>query len=129
MKPSNPCKISCNKNKKATRKARCPMTQYHAGVPFERVHIDFIGPLPETTKGNSYILVLVDQFTKWVEIIPLPSQTAEETARAAMNEVFTRFGCPFTIHSDQGRNFESALFKSICRTLHIHKTRTTPYRP
>ena len=105
------------------------MTQYHAGVPFERVHIDFMGQLPETTQGNSNILVLVDQFLKWVEIIPLPSQTAEETARAAVNEVFTRFGCPFTIHSDQGRNFESALFKSICRTLHIHKTRTTPYRP
>lgn len=105
------------------------MTQYHAGVPFERVHIDFMGPLPETTKGNSNILALVDQFTKWFEIIPLPSQTAEETARAAVNEGFTMFGCPFTIHSDQGRNFESALFKSICRTLHIHKTRTTPYRP
>ena len=50
--------VSCNKNKKATRKARCPMTQYHAGVPFERVHMDFIGPLPETTKGNSNILDL-----------------------------------------------------------------------
>lgn len=56
------------------------MTQYHAGVPFERVHIDFMGQLPETTQGNSNILVLVDQFLKWVEIIPLPSQTAEETA-------------------------------------------------
>jgi hypothetical protein len=89
---------TCNKNKKATRKAKCPLTRYHAGVPFERVHIDFMGPLPETTKGNTNILVLVDQFTKWVEIMPLPSQTAEETTKALVDEVFTRFGCPLTIH-------------------------------
>jgi hypothetical protein len=47
------------------------------GAPMERVHIDFLGPLPETNSGNSNILVMVDQFTKWVEIIPLSSQTAE----------------------------------------------------
>lgn len=119
----------CNKNKKPTRKAKCPLSQYHAGVPLERVHIDFMGPLPETPKGNTNILVMVDQFTKWVEIIPLPSQTAEETARAMVDQVFTRIGCPLTIHSDQGRNFESSLFKSICEAFHVHKTRTTPYRP
>lgn len=119
----------CNKNKKPTRKAKCPLSQYHAGVPLERVHIDFMGPLPETLEGNTNILVMVDQFTKWVEIIPLPSQTAEETARALVDQVFTRIGCPLTIHSDQGRNFESSLFKSICEAFHIHKTRTTPYRP
>ncbi|VDI60338.1 Hypothetical predicted protein [Mytilus galloprovincialis] len=101
----------CNKNKKPTRKARCPLTQYHAGAPVERVRIDFLRPLPETTMGNTNLLVMVDQFTKWVEIIPLPSQTAEEIAKAAVNEFFTRFGCPFSIHSNQGRNFESSLFK------------------
>lgn len=122
------CEI-CSKHKKATRKAKCPLTSYHSGAPMERVHIDFLGPLPEIQKGNTNILVMVDQFTKWVEIVPLPSQTAEVTAKAAVNEFFTRFGCPFTIHSDQGRNFESVLFKSICETMQIQKTRTTPYRP
>lgn len=122
------CNI-CNEHKKASRKARCPLTQYHAGAPMERVHIDFLGPLPETSSGNTNILVMIDQFTKWVEIVPLPSQTAEVTAKAAVNEFFTRFGCPFSIHSDQGRNFESQLFKSLCETFKIYKTRTTPYRP
>jgi hypothetical protein len=39
----------CNRSKKANRKAKCPMTRYHAGVPMERVHLDFLGPLPEST--------------------------------------------------------------------------------
>ena len=120
---------ACNKNKKATRNARCHMTQFHAGVPMERVHLDFLGPMPETKSGNAYVLMMVDQFTKWVECIPLPSQTAEVTARAAVNEFFSRFGYPFQVFTDQGRNFESDLFKAICEMLHIHKTRTTPYRP
>ena len=116
----------CSRFKKASRKAKAPMTKFHAGAPMERVHLDFLGPLPETKRGNINILVMVDQFTKWCEIIPLPSQTAEVTARSAVNDFFARFGCPFTIHTDQGRNFESKLFQSICTLLKIHKTRTTP---
>ena len=92
----------------------------------ERVHIDLLGPLPKTAAGNEHILMMVDQFTKWVEIIALPSQTAEITARAAVNEFFTRFGCPFHLFSDQGRNFESKLFAALCDALQIQKTRTTP---
>jgi len=120
---------ACNHSKKATRKAKCRMTVFHAGIPMEKVHIDFLGPLPKSPNGNEHILVMVDQFTKWVECVPLPSQTAEVTAQAAVNEFFSRFGCPLQIHSDQGRNFESKLFSKLCELLQIHKARTTPYRP
>ena len=85
--------------------------------------------LPKTHSGNEFILMIVDQFSKWVEYIPLPQQTAELTAHAAVNEFFTRFGFPFEMLTDQGRNFESKLFTQICKILEIHKTRTTPYRP
>lgn len=119
----------CNKNKKPVRKARCPLTSYQAGEPMERVHLDFLGPLPRTAQGNEFVMMMVDQFSKWTECIALPSQTAEVTARAAVNEFFSRFGYPFTVFTDQGRNFESHLFKSICEVLKIHKTRTTAYRP
>ena len=119
----------CNTNKKPRQKGKFPMTIFHSGIPMERVHLDFLGPLPKTKQGNQYILVIVDQFTKWVECIPLPAQTAEVTARAAVNEFFSRFGCPLQIFTDQGRNFESHLFRSMCKLLKINKTRTTAYRP
>ena len=41
----------CNRKKKGV-KHRCPMIQFHAGAPMERVHLDFLGPLPKTDKGN-----------------------------------------------------------------------------
>ena len=119
----------CNQRKKPTRHNRYQLVPYHAGIPMERVHMDFVGPLPRTKQGNEHILMMVDQFTKWVEIIPLPSQKAEVTAQAAVNSFFSRFGVPLNIFTDQGRNFESGLFSALCSILQIHKTRTTAYRP
>lgn len=119
----------CSLNKKNKCYGKVPLTEYQAGAPMERVHIDFIGPLPKTERGNEHCLMMVDQFTKWVECVPLPSQKAEVTARAAIDEFFSRFGFPFQLFSDQGRNFESKLFEALCNALQIHKARTTPYRP
>ena len=100
------------------------MQEYQASAPMERVHLDFLGPLPKTARGNEYVLMMVDQFTKWVECVPLPSQTAEVTAKAAVDQFFSRFGCPFQVFTDQGRNFESKLFTCLMQALEVHKTRT-----
>ena len=58
----------------------------------ERVHIDILGPLNETSKHNKNILVMVDQFTKWVELKALPEQSAESVARAFIEEFVCRMG-------------------------------------
>ena len=105
----------CNRSKKANRKAKCPVKRYHAGVPMERVHLDFLGPLPKSTSDNTNVLVMVDPFTKWVECIALPSQTADVTARAAVNAFFARLGYPFNIFTDQGRNFRVDFLNRFAR--------------
>ena len=119
----------CNISKKTNRKPKYALQSYHAGVPMERVHLDILGPFQTSQSGNKYLLVMVDQFTKWIEIEPLPEQSAEKIAKAAVDRFFSHFGYPITIHTDQGRNFDGELFKSLCQLLHIAKTRTTPYRP
>ena len=119
----------CNRQKKGCRVARGEQQLFHAGYALERVHIDIMGPLMETQKGNKYILVIVDQFTKWVEAFPLKNQLAETVAGVVVREFVARFGCPLEIHTDHGRNFESELFKEMCELLEIGKTRTTSYRP
>ena len=120
---------ACNKNKKAPVKPKAPLGQYNAGSPLERVHIDILGPFTPSTRGNQYVLMIVDQFTKWLECFPLSHQTAEEVAKCVVDEFISRFGCPLEIHTDQGRNFDGKLFASVCELLQIAKTRTTPYRP
>jgi hypothetical protein len=64
-----------------------------------------------------------------MEVLPLPTQTAEATAKSAIDVFFSRFGYHFEIFTDQGRNFESKLFKNFCRELDIHKARITPRGP
>ena len=95
----------CSVSKKACRKPVGPLQSYHASMPLERVHIDVLGPFVESRRGNKLILVLVDQFTKWVECYPIPDQTAEVVCRELITNFISRFGVPQQIHSDQGRNF------------------------
>ena len=87
------------------RTRRNPMTIVRSGTPFERIAIDMYGPLPETARGNSKILVITCYLTKWVEAYAFPDETAETMAEALVNDFVRRYGTPISIHSDQGRNF------------------------
>lgn len=122
------CKV-CQKNKKPYRSPRAELGQMTVGAPLDRLSTDILGPLPETPRGNKYILTATDHFSNWVEIIPIPDLTAATTARVLLNEVIGRYGCPDTILSDEGRNYESKIFQELCQLLEIKKKRTTPRHP
>ena len=96
----------------------------------ERIHFDILCPInPRSKSGLACILVMVDQFTKWVELAALPAQTAELTAGAFLKLFIVAFGCPLEVHTEQGNHFESNLFQAFCEVLETTKTRTTPYHP
>ena len=105
------------------------MITYNVGAPLERVALDVLGPLPTTERGNKYILVIADYFTKWTESYSIPDQEAVTVATKLVEEFVSRFGVPRQLHSDQGRNFESAVFTQMCSLLSIDKTRTTALHP
>lgn len=119
----------CNKTKDPVKKPRARLRKYLVGYPLDRIAIDIMGPLPLTKDKNKYILVIGDYFTRWMEAYSLPSQHAENVAEKLVHEFIARFGTPLEIHSDQGRNFESQLFKEVLVLLEVKKTRTTAYRP
>ena len=119
----------CAANKPPTQKPRAPLGKMSVGAPMDRWATDIAGPFPITARGNRYIMVVTDTFSKWTEAYAIPDQTAPTCARYLVNEMISRFGCPLDIHSDQGRNYESLLFKELCSMLDIRKTRTTPRNP
>uniref|UniRef100_A0A146QJK2 Pol polyprotein n=1 Tax=Fundulus heteroclitus TaxID=8078 RepID=A0A146QJK2_FUNHE len=119
----------CSACKSTGPKKRAKLQGYQVGAPLDRLHLDILGPFPVSSSGNKYILVIIDQFTRWVEAFPIPDQGAETTAKKLVYDFIARFGAPLELHTDQGRNFESSLFRNVCRLLQITKTRTTPYHP
>ena len=116
----------CAQVKSPTTPARAPLVPLYSRSAHGASSIGYRWTLPKT---SIIILVISDYFTRWAEAIGLPNQEAAIVAQALMSEWICRYGAPESIHTDQGRNFESKLFSEHCSLLDTHKTRTTPYHP
>ncbi|KAL8273696.1 hypothetical protein Esti_002408 [Eimeria stiedai] len=84
------------------------------GCPFEGVGTDWFGPLPQTRAGNTYILVIVDHHTRWVELVPLEAPTAAAGAEA------------FLLHASAVRAFPAPFLSNILGAAAL-AYRATPY--
>ena len=83
---------------------------------FEMVSMDVCGPYPTSERGNRYISVIFDHFTKWVKTYAMPNQ--ETTTKAfCLEQLVNTFGYPEIILTDQGRNFESGLINKCAFVL------------
>ncbi|GFX98973.1 retrovirus-related Pol polyprotein from transposon opus [Trichonephila clavipes] len=95
---------------------------------FSVVHIDLIGKLPPS-EGMQYCLTCIDRFSCWMEAIPIPEITAEIVGRAFYEKWICRFGVPAKLVTDQGRQFEAELFRSIAAICGAKVAHTTSYHP
>ena len=118
----------CQKRSGPPKKHRHSLVDWKISYPFHYIGLDFLGPLP-ISNWCRYILLIGDHFTKWYEAIPLPDQTAATTSDALLERWICRFGCPYSIHTDGGTNFESQLFANLLKKLEIDKTRTNAFHP
>ncbi|XP_052710767.1 uncharacterized protein LOC128185133 [Crassostrea angulata] len=97
--------------------------------PFHRVAADIVGPLdPRTTKGNKYILTIIDFATRYPEAVALSGKETERVAEALV-DVFSHVGVPREILTDQGTQFTSDVMKEVSRLLSLKRITTTPYHP
>ncbi|UYV76054.1 hypothetical protein LAZ67_13002338 [Cordylochernes scorpioides] len=95
---------------------------------FEHVHLDLIGPLPHS-ENCTHILTAIDRYSKWPEAFPISDKTAISVAKAFFRGWISRYGVPATITTDQGREFESHLFKDLTSLIGTNRIRTTAYNP
>lgn len=87
----------------------------------DRVHIDLLGPLPKSNaaKSHSYLLVMTDAYSKYLELAPLINKTTDEVSQAFLNSWISKHGCCKTLVSDQGSEFDSFLMRKLCARLAI----------
>ena len=119
----------CCMNKPGAGMGKMPLSQELFGVRFARVAVDIISGFKTTANGNTCMMVVTDYYTKYTRVFPLKDHKAATCASALVRGWVLYLGCPLMLHSDQGREFESDLWQSMCHCLAICKTRTNPYRP
>ena len=103
------------------------MAEWTASYPFHHIRIDFMGP-SSLSNSKQRILFIGHHFWKWYDPIPLPNQTAPFTATVLLENWICCFGCPWSIHNDQCRIFQSKLFKSLNQFSQVDRARTTALR-
>ena len=99
-----------------------------ATKPGQIITMDNMGPIPLANGKFKHILVICDHFTKYVEFFATKTVTALETAKKLV-EYISRHGCPESILSDQGKNFQSELITELWELLDVHQLKTTAYHP
>jgi hypothetical protein len=105
-----------------------PLVPLRATRPFQLVTMDIMGPFATTERGNKYLLVMIDHFSKWVELFALSDQTAEDVAKCVSLFV-CRHGVPDSILTDLGTNFQAVLISQLFDQLDVHRLRTSAYHP
>ncbi len=123
------CK-TCQQKLRANQPQKQMLVSPTCGYPFQRLHIDLVGPLnPSRVSGAKWILTCCDTFSKWPEAYVLKDTTSKTNIETLEQEIFARYGYPEAIHSNQGPQFTSQLFRQLQAALGIRIMDTTGYNP
>ncbi|XP_058448901.1 uncharacterized protein K02A2.6-like [Malaya genurostris] len=114
---------NCSSNAPSPPKFSCHHWEYPQG-PWQRIHVDYAGPI-----ADSMLLIVVDAYSKWVEVRVTSTSTTEATV-GILDELFCSYGVPTTLVSDNGPQFTAREFKHFLQMsgVKFHKF-SAPYHP
>ena len=99
-------------------------------VPMEFICMDLVGPItPQTSKGNKYMLTVIDMLTGYTIAVAIPDKRAETVCQAYRDHVYCVFGGSSRILTDNGTEFRSKEMKQICSELEIKQVLSPVYTP
>lgn len=119
------------KETKAPNKTLRPLMgkQFVVERPWQRIYTDLLGPYPRSKHGNTHLLIVLDQFTKYVLLHPIRRADASTIVLFLETNVFHMFGTPETILTDNGAQYDSRMFANLLRRYGITHTLTAIYSP
>ena len=121
----NKCSVCAKCKPRFCKPSNTPLIK--ATQPFERLSVDFKGPLPSVTR-NKYMLTVVDEYSRFPFAIPCRDQESS-TVIAAVSNLFSLFGTPGMIHSDNGSSLISEEFRSFLADNNIGYSNSARYNP
>lgn len=106
------------------------MKPIHASGPFQQWGLDFIGEInPHSSGQHIWILVATDYFTKWIKAIPTGKVDHHVVMRFLTKNIFTRFGCPHKLVTDNAVAFREKELVDMCDSMSIKLVQSTVYYP
>lgn len=93
-------------------------------IPWQAIHVDFKVKLP----NEKNLFAVCDIFTRYIEYEVMTEMTTDKTIKALV-QMFTRWGVPETIQSDNGPQFISREWKNFCKEYGINHVTAPPYWP
>ena len=85
--------------------------------------------LPRSENGSQFVVVFIDQFSRYCKLRVIPDKTADSVAYAFMNAVIARWGSPVHLTSDNGLEFVNSIIIKLCEKLNIQRPKILPMRP
>ena len=95
----------------------------------ELVATDLAGPFNSTVRGNKYLDIINDCYSKYLVCRAIPDKETSTVTNAMLESWFWTFGIPERILSDRGKEFRSKLMENICSTFDVERMNTTPGHP
>lgn len=116
---------TCSECDRVRSTFNAPQPQLHP-LPIQgmgyRWSFDLAGPLPKTERGNRFVMIGIEHFSKWCILAPLPDKQSKHTAQVLLDRVLSTWGAPAVVLTDQGKEFEGE-FDALCyRALIDHRT-------
>lgn len=119
--------LICQKVNKGVMRKSAKGGRVLAVRPFQCIQIDFT-EFPKVQNWR-YALVVVDHYTRWVEVFPTTSATAQAVSRILLEQIIPRYGIMESINSDRGTHFTSKVHQTVCEALGIRWELHTPWHP
>ncbi|KAG8502290.1 hypothetical protein CXB51_001975 [Gossypium anomalum] len=123
----------CHKCQIHGDKIHMPPSPLHVMVspwPFSMWGMDVIGLIsPKASNGHRFIFVVIDYFTKWVEVASYASVTKSVVSKFLKKEIICRYGMPKEIISDNALNLNNNTIAEVCSQFKIRHHNSSPYRP
>eukprot|EP00253_Pinus_taeda_P027762 PITA_27762 len=123
---------SCHECQIYQRNMRAPPAPLHPVVavgPFAKWGIDYMTCNPHLAGGHGCIIVAIDYFTKWTEVVPALSEGGHSAAQFLFNHVISRFGVPQAIVTDHDKHFCNHMMTELTTQLGLRHDSSTPYYP
>lgn len=121
------CVLCASNSMRKDKRPLQEMDKVH--FPMEKVAIDTCGPYPESHNGNKYLITMIDMYSGWPEMYPVPDKSAETVAHVMLNHFIPTHACPLVLLSDNGTEFCNKIIDKISEKMNILRIRTSTYHP